>query len=92
MFTTDSPVDLRFMYWASPIILDVRAYRRIKWVDHDTLKGTRTGTLRGYITDGGDDIRQAVIRVTLDSGWEHEVSLIDLMNASRRGGYTHRVA
>ena len=92
MFTTDSPVDLRFMVWASPIIQDVRGHRRIKWVDTDTLDGSRSGTLRGYITDGGDDIRNAIVRVTLDSGWEHEVSLVTLMNASHRGGYTHRDA
>lgn len=90
MFTTESPVDLRFIYWASPIIEDIRAHRHIKWVDHDTLEGSRTGTLRGYIDDGGDDIRQAVVRVTLDSGWEHEVLLVDLMTASQRGGYARR--
>ena len=87
MFTTDTPVDLRFMIWAGPIVQDIQRRRRIEWLDRDTLDGSRTGTLRGYSDDGGDDIRQAIVRVTLTSGWELEVPFIDLVNASRRGGY-----
>ena len=90
MFTTESPTDLRFIKWAAPIIQDVSDYRKISWVDEDTLDGYRSGTLRGYINDGGDDIRQANVRVTLDSGFEHEVMLVDLMNAACTSGYARR--
>lgn len=90
MFTTETPVDLRFFVWAAPIIQDIQDYRKIEWVDDKTLAGSRTGTLRGFINDGGDDIRQAIVRVTLDSGWEHEVSLVDLMNAQIKCGYARR--
>ena len=90
MFTTESPVDLRFITWAAPIVDDVSERRRIEWVDDSTLTGSRTGTLRGYNDDGGDDIRRAIVRVTLKSGWEHEVPLIALMNAAYRHGYARR--
>lgn len=90
MFSADSPVDLRFITWAAPVIQDIHDCRKIEWLDARSFSGSYTGTLRGYITDGGDDIRQAIVRVTLDSGWEHEVSLIDLMNAKNRHGYARR--
>lgn len=90
MFTIDSPFDLRFFVWAAPIVQDIQDRRRIEWLDADTFDGSRTGTLRGYINDGGDDLRQAVVRVTLRSGWEHEVPLVDLMNAKIRHGYAKR--
>lgn len=89
MFTTDSPVDLRFFTWAAPIVQDIRDRRRIEWLDDDTFDGSRTGMLRGYVGDF-DNIAEAVIRVTLDSGWEHEVLLVDLMNAALRHGYARR--
>lgn len=90
MFTTDSPVDIHFITFASPIIQDIQDGRRIEWIDADTLDGSRSGTLRGYIIDGGDDIRQTRVRVTLDSGFEHEVPLVTLMNASFNHGYARR--
>ena len=87
MFTTDTPVDLRFMIWAGPIVQDIQRRRRIEWLDRDMSDISRRGTLRGYHDDGGDDIRQAIVRVTLDSGWELGVSILELMNAAQRGGY-----
>lgn len=90
MFTTDSPVNVRFFTWAAPIIQDIEARRRIEWVDDETLLGSRKGTLRGYYNNGGDDIRRAVIRVTLLSGTEYHVPLVTLMNAAFKGGYARR--
>lgn len=89
MFTSDSPVDLRFFTWAAPIVDDVSNRRRIEWLDDATFDGSRTGTLRGY-ANNFDNIAEAVIRVTLQSGSEYEVWLVDLMNAALRHGYARR--
>lgn len=90
MFTPNSPVDIHFITFASPIIKDIQDQRMIAWVDELTIDGYRLGTLRGYITDGGDDIRQARVRVTLDNGFEHEILLVHLMHASFNHGYARR--
>ena len=90
MFTTESPVDMRFFTWAYLIVEDVHDRKRIEWLDDSTHTGSRIGTLRGFINDGGDNIAEAIVRVTLDSGFEHEVMLVDLMNAKFRNGYTRR--
>ena len=87
MFTTESPVDMRFFVWASRIIDDVRERRRIEWLDDNTLDGSRKGTLRGFVNHDTENMAEAVVRVTLHSGWEHEVLLVDLMNAKFRHGY-----
>lgn len=90
MFTTESTVNLLFFKWASPIIQDIQRGRRVEWLDGRSFSGSYTGTLRGYINRVDDDIRQANIRVTLDSGFEHEVMLVDLMNAAYANGYAQR--
>ena len=90
MFTTDSPVNVHFIKWAGPIIQDIERRRRVEWVDRNVLDGSRKGTLRGYSDNGGDDIRNAIVRVTLDSGWELEVSFLELMNAAYNCGYARR--
>lgn len=87
MFTTESPVDMRFFVWAYLIVDDVHENRRIEWLDDNTLDGSRKGTLRGFTQDNYDSMAEAIVRVTLDSGWEHEVPLVDLMNAKFRSGY-----
>lgn len=89
MFTTESPVDMRFFVWAYPIVDDVHAGRRIEWLDDNALSGSRTGTLRGFVGDP-ENMAEAIVHVTLDSGWEHGVSLVDLMNAAYRNGYAKR--
>lgn len=90
MYTTDSPVDLRFFTWAAPIVQDIQERRKIEWLDARSFSGSYRGMLRGFINDGGDNIAEAIVRVTLDSGWEHEVLLVDLMNAQVKCGYARR--
>lgn len=85
MFTTESPVDMRFFTWAYLIVEDVHDRKRIEWIDD----GSRIGTLRGF-TNSPESMAEARIRVTLDSGREHEVMLVDLMNAKLRHGYARR--
>lgn len=89
MFTTDSTVDLRFFTVAAPIVQDVHEERRVEWLDPSAFEGSRTGTLRWFVDDTGS-MSEARIRVTLDSGWEHEVMLVHLMNAAFGGGYARR--
>ena len=89
MFPTESPVDMRFFTWAYLIVEDVHERKRIEWIDSDTLTGSRIGTLRGF-TNSPESMAEARIRVTLDSGWEHEVTLVELMNAKFRHGYARR--
>ena len=86
MFTTESPLDMRFFTWAYLIVEDVHERKRIEWIDDSTHTGSRIGTLRDFI-NSPDSMSEARIRVTLDSGWEHEVMLVDLMNAKFRNGY-----
>lgn len=89
MFTTESPIDMRFFVWAYPIVDDVHERRRIEWLDDNTLDGSRKGTLRGFIGNP-ENMAEAIVRITLDSGWEHEVPLVDLMNAALKNGYAKR--
>ena len=89
MFSTESPVDFRFFVWADAIVRDIHERNRIEWLDKNTLEGSRTGTLRGFIGHP-ENMAEAVVRVTLDSGWEHEVPLVDLMNARWGSGYARR--
>lgn len=89
MFTIESPVDMRFFVWAYPIVDDVHENRRIEWLDDNTLDGSRIGTLRGFV-NSPESIAETVVHVTLDSGWEHEVPLVDLMNAALKNGYAKR--
>lgn len=89
MFTNESPIDMQFFVWAAPIVDDVHERKRIEWIDTDTLDGSRKGTLRGF-NNSPDNMAEARIRVTLDSGAEIEVTLVELMNAAHRHGYTRR--
>lgn len=89
MFSTESPVDIRFFVWADAIVRDVHENNRIEWVDDNAFDGTRLGTLRGFV-NSPDNMAHAIVRVTLDSGFEHEVSLVDLMSARFNNGYARR--
>lgn len=91
MFTTDSTVDLRFFNVAAPIVEDVNEERRVEWLDPSSPTGSRTGTLRWFIDEWRlESIAEARIRVTLDGGYELDVPLVNLMNASFNGGYARR--
>lgn len=89
MFTTESTVDLRFFNVAAPIVQDVHEERRVEWLDQSSPTGSRTGTLRWFIDDTVS-MADAVIRVTLDGGFEQDVPLVNLMNAAFGGGYARR--
>ena len=88
MFTTESTVNLRFFNVAAPIVEDVNEERRVEWLDQSSPTGSRTGTLRWFIDEWRlDSIAEARVRVTIDGGWEHDVPLVNLMNAAFGGGY-----
>ena len=89
-FTTDSPISIGMIHAMGWVLDDICAKRKIEWVDEDTLSGTRIGTLRNIENRDVDDPRQATVRVTLESGFEHSVLLLDLVNAKQNGGYAFR--
>lgn len=88
MFTTDSICDIHFFVFAFSIVEDVHENRRIEWKDDNAPGGSRIGTLRDFTQHHeSHTMPTAIIRVTLDNGFDHEVLLVDLMNADRNGGY-----
>ena len=89
-FTIDSPLNIGMVHAMGWVIDDICAKRKIEWVDENTLNGTRIGTLRCIEDTKVEDPRQATVRVTLESGFEHSVLLLDLVNAKQNGGYAFR--
>lgn len=89
-FTTNSPIDIRMIQAMGWVIDDICSKRKIEWVDDDSPTGTRIGTLRCIEDTQVEDPRQATVRVTLESGFEHSVLLLDLVNAKQNGGYAFR--
>ena len=90
LFTKESPLNIDMIQAMGWVIDDICAKRKIEWVDEDTLSGTRIGTLRNIENRDVDDPRLTTVRVTLESGWEHSVLLLDLVNAKQNGGYAFR--
>lgn len=89
-FTKESPLNIGMVHAMGWVLDDICAKRKIEWVDENTLNGTRIGTLRCIEDTKVEDPRQATVRVTLESGFEHSVLLLDLVNAKQNGGYAFR--